>query len=307
MSINATNSELVHSPELLERINKPRITRKTKTEKTGWIVLTFVTILIIYTLVSNPNFEWGTVAQYFFGFPILKGLLLTIVLTFVSMALGTLIGLVLAVLKIMDIRPISILVDLYLTFFRGTPILVQLIFWFNIAALFPNLFLGIPFTDIGWGVDVNRIMSPIVAAIVGLSLNEGAYTAENIRGGFLSVSKGQLEAADSLGFSEWSKITQIIIPQSLPAIIPATGNRLIGMFKETTLVSILGVSELLQSVQLIYSRNYEVIPLLIVACLWYLIITLALSYPQKKIEEKYSKHKNSAGKVPVAAEGVKLG
>lgn len=297
----------IESPALEEQINKPRITRRTKTEKTGWVILSVVLLLIIYTLISNPNFEWSTVGRYFFGFPILKGLLLTIVLTFVSMALGTLIGLVLAVFKIMDIRPITILVDLYLTFFRGTPILVQLIFWFNIAALFPNLFLGVPFTDLGWDIDVNRYMTPLVAAVIGLSLNEGAYTAENIRGGFLSVNRGQLEAADSLGFSEWTKITRIIIPQSLPTIIPATGNRLIGMFKETTLVSILGVADLLQSVQLIYSRNYETIPLLIVACLWYLIITLALSYPQKKIEDKYSKHKNSGGKVATGTERVKVG
>ena len=290
-----------------DQVHKPRITRKTKTEKTAWIVLAVVVLLIVYTLISNQNFEWPTVARYFFGFPILKGLLLTIVLTFVSMTIGTLIGLVLAVLKIMDIRPITVLVDFYLTFFRGTPILVQLIFWFNIAALFPNLFLGIPFTDVGWDLDVNQFMTPLVAAVIGLSLNEGAYTAENIRGGFLSVDRGQLEAADSLGFSEWTKITRIIIPQSLPTIIPATGNRLIGMFKETTLVSVLGVADLLQSVQLIYSRNYETIPLLIVACLWYLIITLALSYPQKKIEDKYSKHKNSGGRVATRSERLKIG
>ncbi|WP_113905178.1 MULTISPECIES: amino acid ABC transporter permease [Brevibacterium] len=296
-----------HPADLAESINKPRITRKTKTEKTAWVVLAVVAVVIAHTLISNPNFEWATVGRYFFGFPVLKGLLLTIILTIVSMALGTLIGLVLAVLKIMNITPITILVDLYLTFFRGTPILVQLIFWFNIAALFPDLFLGIPFTGIGWEINVNAIMTPLVAAVIGLSLNEGAYTAENIRGGFLSVGKGQLEAADSLGFSEWTKITRIIIPQSLPTIIPATGNRLIGMFKETTLVSVLGVADLLQSVQLIYSRNYETIPLLIVACLWYLIITLALSYPQKKIEDRYSKHKNSGGKVTATSEGVKLG
>lgn len=297
----------IETPLISEQINKPRITRRTKTEKTGWVVLALVVLLIIYTLVSNQNFEWPTVGRYFFGFPILKGLLLTIILTFVAMALGTLIGLILAVFKIMDIRPITVLVDFYLTFFRGTPILVQLIFWFNIAALFPDLFIGIPLTDIGWNIDVNRFMTPLVAAVIGLSLNEGAYTAENIRGGFLSVDRGQLEAADSLGFSEWTKITRIIIPQSLPMIIPATGNRLIGMFKETTLVSILGVADLLQSVQLIYSRNYETIPLLIVACLWYLIITLALSYPQRKIEDKYSKHKNSGGKISASTKGMKIG
>ena len=131
-------------------------------------------------------------------------------------------------------------------------------------------------------------MSATTAAIIGLSLNEAAYMAEIIRGGFASVDKGQIEAADSLGMSTRTKLRAVIIPQSMPTVIPATGNQVIGMFKGTSLVSVLGVAELLQSAQLIYARTYETIPLLIVACLWYLVMTLALSYPQSMIEKKYS-------------------
>ena len=131
-------------------------------------------------------------------------------------------------------------------------------------------------------------MSATTAAIIGLSLNQAAYMAEIFRGGFASVDKGQIEAADSLGMSTRTKLLRIVIPQSMPTVIPATGNQVIGMFKETSLVSVLGVAELLQSTQLIYARTYQTIPLLIVACLWYLIMTLALSYPQSLIEKRYS-------------------
>ena len=163
--------------------------------------------------------------------------------------------------------------------------LVQLIFWFNIAALYPNIAIGIPFTGVSQAVDVNALMGATTAAIIGLSLNEAAYLSEIIRGGFDSVDKGQIEAADSLGMSSMTKLRRVIIPQSMPTVIPATGNQVIGMFKGTSLVSVLGVAELLQSTQLIYARTYQVIPLLIVACLWYLLMTLALSYPQSPDRE----------------------
>ena len=199
------------------------------------------------------------------------------------MVLGTLLGLILAIMRSSSIKPIAATAGVYITFFRGTPVLVQLIFWFNIAALYPNLSIG------GTAIDVNALISPLTAAVIGLTLNEAAYMAEIIRGGFSSVGKGQIEAADSLGMSGATKMRKIIIPQAMPSIIPATGNQVIGMFKETSLVSVLGVAELLQSAQLIYARTYETIPLLIVASLWYLAMTLLLSYPQSKLEKKYSR------------------
>jgi polar amino acid transport system permease protein len=241
------------------------------------------------TLLTNENYQWSVVAQYFTAPTVLQGLVLTVVLTFLTMFFGTLLGMLLAVLRVSPVRPVRILAGAYITFFRGTPVLVQLIFWFNIAALYPNLAIGIPFTDFSQGVDVNRLMSATTAAILGLSLNQAAYQAEIFRGGFAGVDKGQIEAADSLGMSRMTKLRRIIIPQAMPTIVPATGNQVIGMFKETSLVSVLGVAELLQSVQLIYARTYQTIPLLIVACLWYLIMTLMLSYPQSLIEQKFSR------------------
>jgi polar amino acid transport system permease protein len=185
--------------------------------------------------------------------------------------------------------PVSGLARLYITFFRGTPVLVQLVFWFNIAALYPRLSIGVPFTDISMPVDVNELLSPLTAALIGLTLNQAAYMAEIIRGGFAAVGRGQLEAAESLGMHGFDKLRTVILPQTLPSIIPPIGNQFIGMLKETSLVSVLGVADLLQSAQAIYARTYETIPLLIVASVWYLIMTLALSVPQSMIERRFSR------------------
>ncbi len=268
---------------------KPRLRLRTPTEYAGWALSILVGLGILASVLTNPNFKWGIVGKYFFAESILRGLMLTVFLTVASMALGTLLGLALAVMRASHVKPVSIAAGLYLTLFRGTPVLVQLIFWFNISALYPNLRIGIPFTDIGTAVDTNALMGPITAALVGLTLNQAAYMAEIIRGGFSAVGKGQIEAADSLGMSAGMRMRKVIIPQAMPSIIPATGNQFIGMFKETSLVSVLGVAELLQSAQLIYARTYETIPLLIVASLWYLVMTLLLSYPQAQLEKRYSR------------------
>jgi polar amino acid transport system permease protein len=262
---------------------KPRLRRRSGFEYAAWAFCILLALGILVSVVTNRNFQWDVVAKYFTHESILRGLVLTIVLTVFSMVFGTLLGLILAIMRSSSIKPIAATAGVYITLFRGTPVLVQLIFWFNIAALYPNLSIG------GVDIDINALITPILAAIIGLTLNEAAYMAEIIRGGFSSVGKGQIEAADSLGMSGAMKMRKIIIPQAMPSIIPATGNQVIGMFKETSLVSVLGVAELLQSAQLIYARTYETIPLLIVASLWYLMMTLLLSYPQSQLEKKYSR------------------
>ena len=279
---------------------KPRLRRRSTFEYVAWIVCCLLALGILISVATNPNFKWRVVARYFTHETIIRGLMLTIFLTVASMILGTLLGLVLAIMRSSSIKPIAVTAGVYITLFRGTPVLVQLIFWFNIAALYPNLTIGIPFTDLSTAIDINALMAPITAALIGLTLNEAAYMAEIIRGGFSSVGKGQIEAADSLGMSGAMKMRKVIIPQAMPSIIPATGNQVIGMFKETSLVSVLGVAELLQSAQLIYARTYETIPLLIVASLWYLVMTLLLSYPQSQLEKKYSR---TSSRLPRKAKG----
>jgi len=273
-------------PEEKKRIRPPR-TR----DYAAWVVAVAVVAGLLYALVSNENFQWDVVLRYFTAASILDGIGITLMLTAVSMALGTLLGLVLAVMRMSSQAPISGLARLYITFFRGTPVLVQLVFWFNVAALYPNLSIA------GQAVDMNTLITPLTAAIIGLTLNEAAYMAEIIRGGFAAVPRGQFEAAESLGMSEFTKLRRVIIPQTMPAIIPATGNQVIGMLKETSLVSVLGVADLLQSAQSIYARTYETIPLLIVASLWYLIMTLTLSVPQSMIERRFSRSSRPVVKV----------
>lgn len=282
---------------------KPRLRRRSVFEYVAWVVCSLIGLGILFSVSTNPNFKWDVVAKYFTYQTIINGLMLTIFLTVASMFLGTLLGLALAIMRSSRIKPIAATAGVYITLFRGTPVLVQLIFWFNIAALYPNLTIGIPFTNISTAVDINALMAPITAALIGLSLNQAAYMAEIIRGGFSAVGKGQIEAADSLGMSGATKMRKVIIPQAMPSIIPATGNQFIGMFKETSLVSVLGVAELLQSAQLIYARTYETIPLLIVASLWYLVMTLLLSYPQSLLEKKYSR---ASSRLPRKAKKVVL-
>ncbi|UXY18327.1 amino acid ABC transporter permease [Streptomyces cynarae] len=268
---------------------KKRITPKRPRDYVAWVVAIAIVAGLVWTAVTNENYRWPVVFSYFTTQTILNGLLITLVLTVVSMALSTVLGLVLAVMRMSHQRPISGLAQLYITFFRGTPVLVQLIFWFNIAALYPHLSIGIPFTHISAPVNVNAIMTPMTAAVVGLTLNQAAYMSEIIRGGFAAVPRGQHEAAESLGMRGFTKLRRVIIPQTMPTIVPATGNQVIGMLKETSLVSVLGVADLLQSAQAIYARTYQTIPLLIVASLWYLIMTLVLSVPQSMIERRFSR------------------
>ncbi|WP_086844559.1 amino acid ABC transporter permease [Amycolatopsis kentuckyensis] len=275
----------------LQPEEKKRISPQRTRDYAAWVVAVVIVAGLLYALAGNENFQWGVVLRYFTAASILDGVGITLMLTAVSMVLGTLLGLVLAVMRMSTQAPISGLARLYITFFRGTPVLVQLVFWFNVAALYPNLAIG------GHAVDMNALITPLTAAIIGLTLNEAAYMAEIIRGGFAAVPRGQFEAAESLGMSEFTKLRRVIIPQTMPAIIPATGNQVIGMLKETSLVSVLGVADLLQSAQAIYARTYETIPLLIVASLWYLIMTLTLSVPQSMIERRFSRSSRPVIKV----------
>ena len=277
----------------MDATDKPRIHRRGVYEYVMWAICLLIAAGIAYTLITNKRYGWHTIGHYLTAEVVFRGLWLTVWLTIIVMAAATVLGLLIAVMRSSKVLPVRVLAICYINLFRGTPVLVQLILWFNIAALYPNIRIGIPFTSFGAKLDTNSLISATTAAIIGLSLNEAAYMAEIVRGGFNSVPKGQLEAADSIGLSDSVKMRKIIIPQAMPTIIPATGNQLISMLKETSLVSVLGVADLLQSVQLIYARTYETIPMLLVACIWYLIISVALSYPQSRIEAYYGKSRRA--------------
>jgi polar amino acid transport system permease protein len=252
-----------------------------------WIATALAVLVagwFIHSVANNPNFQWPVFARYLFAAIMLEGLGLTVWLTAVSMAVGIVLGIVLAVARMSANPVVAGLSAIYLWFFRGTPVLVQLIFWYNLGALFPVISIGLPFGPTLFEGSANDLITPYTAAILGLGLNEAAYMAEIVRAGILSVGAGQEDAARALGMGRLLAMRRIILPQALRVIIPPTGNETIGMLKMTSLVSVIALSELLYSAQTIYSRTFETIPLLLVACFWYLVLTSALTVLQSIIE-----------------------
>jgi polar amino acid transport system permease protein len=263
-----------------------------------WLVALVVLAKAGWEVAHNRNFEWPVVARWFTADSVLHGLSVTLGLTVVSMAIGVVVGLLLAVARLSGNRLLSILAALYIWFFRGTPLLVQLIFWYNMSTLFPTLSISVPFGPTLAQWDTNAVITPLTAAIAGLALNEAAYMAEIIRGGLLSVDEGQYETARAFGMRRGRALARIIIPQAMRAIIPPTGNQLISMLKATSLVSVIAMGDLLYSVQAVYNRTFEVVPLLMVAVLWYLFITSLLNFGQSAIERHYAKGDRSAASGP---------
>lgn len=250
-----------------------------------YVLVTIVAILLLLSLLTNPNYEWATVGEYLFDASILQGLWVTVWVTFVCMLISVALGLILAFMGLAQSAYVRGAAEAYIAFFRGTPLLVQLIFWYNISALYPDFSIGIPFGPQFATLDLNSIITPIAAAILGLALNEAAYMSEIFRGGLNGLPKGQIEAADTLGLSAATKIRKVILPQLLPIVIPPTWNQMIGMLKSTSLISVIGATELLYSAQSIYARTYQTIPLLIVVSLWYLALTTVLTIVQRQIEK----------------------
>ncbi|MGN9847061.1 amino acid ABC transporter permease [Nonomuraea sp. H19] len=256
-----------------------------------WVATGFVLLLVALVVVSlftNPRYRWEIVAKYLFDGTVLHGLLLTLEFTAIAMTIGVVLGVVLAVMRGSPNRVLSWTSGAYIWFFRGTPLLVQLIFWFNLSALYPTIDLGVPFGPTFATLDANVLITPFIAGVLGLALNEGAYMAEIVRAGIMSIPKGQLEAASSLGMPRGMTMRKIILPQAMRVIIPPTGNNTIAMLKTSSLISMLAIPELLYSVQVIYGRNFQTIPLLLVASIWYLLATSILTTLQTRIERRFS-------------------
>ncbi|MCA1217530.1 amino acid ABC transporter permease [Streptomyces sp. 8L] len=252
-------------------------------------VALLVFAMVVNSVVRNPHFQWHVVGQYFTTRAVLDGLVLTLWLTAAVMALGFLIGTLLAVLRLSANPVLRTLSWGYVWIFRSTPILVQLLFWFNIGALYPRLGLGIPFGPEFVTVKTVNLFGAGLTALIGLTLHESAYAAEVVRGGILSVDAGQSEAAAALGLSRWRVLRRIVVPQAMRSIVPTAGNMLIGTLKGTSIVSVLAVQDLLYSVQLVYNRTYQIIPLLMVATIWYIIVTSVLSFGQYYVERYYAR------------------
>ncbi|MFJ8591111.1 amino acid ABC transporter permease [Streptomyces sp. NPDC093598] len=245
--------------------------------------------MVVNSVVRNRAFQWDVVGRYFTTAAVLDGLLLTLWLTGVVMVLGFLLGTPLAVMRLSANAVLRTLSWGYAWIFRSTPLLVQLLFWFNIGALYPTLGLGIPFGPQFVTVKTVNLLGPTLTAVIGLTLHEAAYAAEVVRGGILSVDAGQTEAAQALGIGRRRTLRRIVIPQAMRSIVPTAGNMLIGTLKGTSIVSVLAVHDLLYSVQLVYNQTYQVIPLLMVATLWYIAVTTVLSVGQFYVERHYAR------------------
>lgn len=235
---------------------------------------------LVYVVARNSVLHWGTIPQYLADVQILHGVVVTIELTLLAMAIGIGLGTVLAVMRMSE-NPVTRSVSaLYVWFVRGTPILVQIIFWFNIALFLPRLSIG-PFSE-----STNAIISPFTAAVLGLGLNEAAFMAEIVRSGILAVDRGQREAALALGYTPGKTMARIVLPQSMRVILPPTGNETIGMLKSTSLVSVIGAQDLLTRAQNISSYSYQIVEMLLVATVWYLVMTTVLSLGQALLERR---------------------
>lgn len=262
--------------------------RNRKTTVFG-ILVAIIVALFLASVAVNENFRWPIVAEYLFHPNILIGIGNTIALTVISMVLGTILGAILALMKLAPTKTLRWISEGYVWFFRGVPLLVQLLFWYNLAALFPQIGLVLPDMGLDLTLNTNALITPFTAAIISLTLHESAYMAEIIRSGILSVNKGQKEAAEALAITPFRAMTRIVLPQAMRIIIPPTGNQVISMLKTTSLVSVIALNDLLYSAQIIYSVNYRVIQLLLVASIWYIVMVTILTWVQSRIESHYGK------------------
>lgn len=254
------------------------------------VVVLALLVCLIAGLAVNKNIEIHVVHHYLFNKLILHGLWLTIIIAIVSQGIGTAIGLIVALMRQSPNFVLQGISWLYIWFFRGVPLLVQLVFWADFGALYQHFVLGIPFTHVHAGsVLVNDVLTNTVAGIVGLSLAEGAFMAEIIRSGLLSVDEGQSEAAMSLGMTRGRMMRRVILPQAIRVMIPPTGNEFISMTKNTSLLVVISAGELFTQVTNIYSRTFQEIPLLVVASLWYLLMTSMLTIGQYYLERRFAR------------------
>ena len=240
--------------------------------------------------LSQTRFGWGVVGDYLFSRQIFDGLWLTLELTVIAMAIGIGGGILLAVMRLSASPLVSGASWLYIWFFRGTPVLVQLLFWANISYLFPDgISIGIPFGPSFHHYDTNSLITAFVAAIIGLGFNEAAYMAEIVRAGIISVDEGQAEAAQSLGMTRLLAMRRVVLPQAMRVIIPPTGNETISMLKTTSLVSVIPLTDLTYRAQLVAARTFQTIPMYLTVSLWYLFVTSILTFGQYYVERYFAR------------------
>ncbi|UGT60690.1 amino acid ABC transporter permease [Nocardia asteroides] len=257
-----------------------------------WVVAIAALIVVAqfaHGLVTNPGWDWPTFAQYFAADSVLAALKLTIELTLWGTVLGFLLGTLVAIGRLSNNPVLQVIAWTYVWAFRSIPLIVQLLFWFNIAYLYKHLSVGIPFGPAFVDFQVNGVISGFTAAVIGLALHQAAYAAEIIRAGYLAVDPGQLEASAALGIPRLRQFWTVLAPQAMRSILPNATNEVISLFKGTSIVSVMAIAELFYQVQVIFGRNGRVVPLLMVATVWYVVLTTVLSVVQYYLERHYAK------------------
>ncbi len=269
-----------------------------------WIVagaLALGFVALFSSLWTNPNIDHATIGSYVFHPRILSGIGLTLVVTVVSMLVSTVLGVLLAVMRLSKNPVMNAFAWFYVWVFRGTPLLIQIVFWGYLGLLYSQISLGVPFTDFTvFSVDTNTLVPAFTAGLLAMTLNQAAYSAEIIRGGLVSVDAGQHEAAASLGMSPAFTLFRVVLPQAMRVIIPPMGNETISMLKNTSLLSVIAVLELYTVATQISSQNLRQVELLVVVSCWYLFLTSVLSVPQYYLERHYGRgNARQAGPTPL--------
>ncbi|MGX2998056.1 amino acid ABC transporter permease [Streptomyces sp. JNUCC 64] len=257
-----------------------------------WAAVVVTAVLLaqfVHGLVTNTGWEWEVFAEFFTADVVLKAVWVTLQLTFYGTAVGFALGIVLAFMRLSASPFLKSVAFAYIWAFRSIPLIVQLLFWFNLAYLYKELQFGIPFGPGFLTFDTMGLVGAMSAAVLGLALHQAAYAAEIVRGGVLSVNAGQLQAAAALGIPRVRQIRRIVLPQAMRSILPNAANEVISLFKGTSIVSVMAIGELFYQVQVIYGRNGRVVPLLMVATVWYILLTTALSVVQYYVERHFSK------------------
>jgi polar amino acid transport system permease protein len=269
-----------------------------------WLAAAAVLALLalVVRAFALGQINWPVVAQFLTARSILTGLGFTLIMTVLAMALGLASGVLFAVMKMSPNPVLRGVAGFYIWMFRGTPLLLQLLLWFNLALIFPTL--GIPGVASWRTVD---LMTPFVATLLGLGLNQGAYTAEVVRAGILSIDLGQTEAAKAIGMTRLTLLRRIVLPQAMRVIIPPVGNEVVSMVKLTAMASVIQYPDILRSAQTVYYANGLVIELLLVASAWYLGVVTLLSLGQMVLEKRFARRqvRRTIAGAPAAAVAAK--
>lgn len=289
MSAEARVSQDGVEPPAIDSVDEPVVRLRHPWRWTAAALILAILVRVLWWMATNPAFRWDLVLGYLFEDTILWGVLTTLKLTVLAMLLGVTVGTGLAIMRLSDNPVLRGVSSGFIWFFRGTPVLVQMVLWYYLGAVLPEISLGLPFMEPFWTVSSNAVITPLMAATFGLGLNEAAYMAEIVRAGIQGVDRGQREAAEALGMSPVLQYRRVILPQAARLIIPPTGNEVITMLKLTSLVTVIGLVDLLVRTQQIAMHNLQVFPMLLVATIWYLALTSILTLLQGRLERRFGR------------------